>query len=77
MASLLILLIIFEIYGNEILVAGKKQMLKSDTTFDEEMERSSRSSIARNRSTEERINLSFPGTKWFNLIYKLKLSELN
>jgi hypothetical protein len=62
---LLILLIIFEIYGSEIVATGRKQMLKSDTTFDEEMERSSRSSIARNRSAEERINLSFPGTKWF------------
>lgn len=41
-----------------------KQSLKSDTTFDDEMEGSARNKIERNRAAEERINLSFPGTKW-------------
>lgn len=40
-----------------------KQSLKTETTFGDEPE-ASKSSIERNRQAEERINLSFPGTKW-------------
>ena len=41
-----------------------RQSLRSETTFDDELESSSRHRIDRNRAAEERINLSFPGTKW-------------
>lgn len=40
-----------------------KQSLMTDTTFGDESEMS-RTSIERDRKGEERINLSFPGTKW-------------
>lgn len=37
-----------------------KQALKSDTSFSE----SEKSQVQRGRKAEERINLTFPGTKW-------------
>lgn len=40
-----------------------KQTLKAETTFTEELIESD-TAIERNRQAEERINLSFPGTKW-------------
>jgi secretory phospholipase A2 len=41
-----------------------KQSLKSDVTFSEDTEQRSAHVIERNRAAQERINLSFPGTKW-------------
>lgn len=40
-----------------------KQSLSSETTFGNDSEMS-KTTIERNRQAEERINLSFPGTKW-------------
>jgi secretory phospholipase A2 len=40
----------------------RKQSLKTVTAFDDEG--SAKHSIERNRAAQERINLSFPGTKW-------------
>lgn len=42
-------------------IAVTKQALKTETTFGDD---TNRSGIERNRKGEERINLSFPGTKW-------------
>lgn len=39
-----------------------RQSLKPETTFEDEQHETK--SIERNRAAEERINLSFPGTKW-------------
>lgn len=42
-----------------------KQALKTMTVFEEEHEHETNSkTIERNRKAQERINLSFPGTKW-------------
>ena len=40
-----------------------KQSLRSETTFENENE-VIKASINRDQRSEERINLSFPGTKW-------------
>lgn len=50
--------ILFNIFFLALSVA--KQTLKSEGTFDDDLERSS-TAIERNRAAEERINLSFPG----------------
>lgn len=41
----------------------RKQSLKTDSAFGVD-DKSAKTQIERNRAAEERINLSFPGTKW-------------
>lgn len=45
-------------------VTVTKQALKTMTVFEEEHEHENTKTIERNRKAQERINLSFPGTKW-------------
>lgn len=44
--------------------ANAKDSLRSVTSFGDESEPVGKSSVERNRKVEDRINLSFPGTKW-------------
>lgn len=59
MVKLSVVLIAIILVRNAVL----KQTLKYETTFSDESEMS-KTAIERNRQADERINLSFPGTKW-------------
>ncbi|CAO1301661.1 unnamed protein product [Diamesa hyperborea] len=53
---------LFVIFSMQIVLA--KQTLKHDYSFSGSETEVGRSSLERGRKAEERINLSFPGTKW-------------
>lgn len=59
------LLFLFLIISQNVKLFSAKQSLQTVMTFEEMSEyEKSNSRIERGRKAEERINLSFPGTKW-------------
>ena len=63
--SIIFSVIVFLEIFQENYSLAMRPTLKSDTTFGEDVEEgNAKISIERNRAAEERINLSFPGTKW-------------